>query len=218
MRVKSAKQAKQAAVDEKKRAASEDRALDLGVGNLVAIAASVLVGGCVAAATVVGVVSSSTTGTGFNPPTVSYKVVDLTVDDLGYVPVELESNATPPRSWACSPPTASGERKCFVPIGNHESLTTQDVQKIVDDQLNDFRRESDAAAKTRPIVVKVPSDEGLDWKFWLPYGLAVVTFIWAVFTQRDHVRAGYKMVRGRLASLLSRLRSRLRPSQSTPES
>ncbi|NYI76591.1 hypothetical protein [Nocardioides panzhihuensis] len=51
------------------------------MGNIIAIVASILVGGGIAAATVVGVVTSSTDNTVKNPPTVSESTIQYGTSD-----------------------------------------------------------------------------------------------------------------------------------------
>ncbi|MDQ4112997.1 hypothetical protein AB0F44_26105 [Nocardioides sp. NPDC023903] len=51
------------------------------MGNIIAIVASILVGGGVAAATIVGVVTSSTDNTVKNPPSVSESTIQYGTND-----------------------------------------------------------------------------------------------------------------------------------------
>lgn len=122
-------------------------------------------------------------------------------DESGYfVTVEVSRDEQIPSDWNCQP--MKGESRtltCDIRVDgaqgtDAENLTKQEVETLVREEVERIKNTPEAEPKSRANNSSGYSSN--DWPNWImawaavvTAGVAVLSLVWLIFTQRDHVRA-----------------------------
>lgn len=190
---------------------SRNSHISVGLGDIIAIVASLLVGGGVAAATIVGVVTSSVDGYSGGRDNVAETGAGYVTDSEGihYIPVEVAIDVETPQEWMCLPhERAKALVACYIPVGD-DRVTEDEVDQRVKEAM--ARANASGVKVERQSVTVEPGDaeeSNLVSRLTLFFTafasvIAGAGLAWTIFTQREHLRALMLGVR-RLLRRLSR--------------